>query len=129
HDHHLVRWRQEPTGSGAEAALHASDSPLDALEVLSARTTEEGLLETTRRANVHGIIVARESQSEGFALVHLGRTARTLLHHCNVPLAIVPPDLNPHLLESGPIVVATDLTDGCLDATRYAMMLGRIFHR
>lgn len=75
------------------------------------------------------LVIGRQARRGESSLVRLGKTARRLLRHSPVPVAIVPPDLRAGDLPEGPVLVAADVTDESLTAIRfaraYAATLGR----
>lgn len=119
--------QQELSEIVAEAGARQS---LGKIELIEANTPEDGLREVGRAGGgVLGLVIGRTAGADERALVRLGRTARRLLHDSAVPVVVVGPDLDPERLRSGPVVMATGLTDRCARATAWAQGLADVLQR
>lgn len=99
----------------------ASGYTLGAIEIIEAETAVDGLREMVRNEGIQGLVIGRPTSEH--ALVRLGRTARRLLRECEVPVVVAGPELDPSVLESGPVLMTVGLTDRCARATAWAREL------
>lgn len=86
--------------------------------------TEEELEDELSSLDAGGLVVGRRAESSGFHLVHLGKVARHLLHRIPAPVMVVPPDLDPASIGTGPLLVAEDQPEETESACRMALELG-----
>ena len=104
----------------AEGVEHAAGLEAEALVTRPHQPTWEALLEAARGADV--LVCGARGRSD-FARTILGSTSTSLLHHADLPLLVIPDDVDasPGELASteGPIVVAYDgspAADAAIDA-------------
>jgi nucleotide-binding universal stress UspA family protein len=95
------------------------------VEIVQAVGADQGLLTTRAERKADGIIVGRIAQREERRLVRLGRVARRLLRDPGKPLLVVPPDLGPAAIGTGPVVALTSLEPEAVEACRFAADLAR----
>ena len=88
-----------------------------------AKTIIEGLAEVAEEKHADALVVGRIKRTDRVALSRLGRVARRLLRSLPRPVVVVPPDLDADRIGDGPIVLATDLTEGSVGAARFATRL------
>lgn len=122
-------------GSTLQRAQGVSDVAVNALHVREAirrtrivegRRASETLAQLA--ADTHwGLVIGRQADADEWRLVALGPTARRLLRTTPTPLCVVPPDFED--LEDGPILLALDPDDACVDAARFAVAMGRRLNR
>lgn len=105
------------------------NDPLDEVTCAWASSSEEGLgtLATTRGAD--GIVIGRAAATDAHALVRLGRVARRLLRALPVPVMVVPPETTLRDVGPGPLVLATDLDDESIPASKMARELASLMGR
>lgn len=100
------------------------DASFSDLGLHPARTVIEGLAQVADEKQADALVVGRIKRSDREALSRLGRVARRLLRALPRPVVVVPPDLEADRIGDGPIVLATDCTDGSVGAARFATRLG-----
>lgn len=69
------------------------------------------------------LLIGRQAPTTERKIVRLGRIARRLVRRLPCPVVVVPPDLQPESIGSGPIVLATDLSETSASAARFALRL------
>ena len=100
-----------------------SDGCFSDLGLHPARKVVEGLAEVAEDKQADALVVGRIKRSDREALSRLGKVARRLLRALPRPVVVVPPDLQVDRIGEGPIVLATDCTEGSLGAARFATRL------
>jgi nucleotide-binding universal stress UspA family protein len=108
-------------GSGARFAL-------EKLEARIAGPVSEALSKFALE-NESALIIGRQARRGEAGLVRLGKTARRLLRHLPVPVAVVPPDMQLQQFADGPVLVAVDASDGSLGAIAFARAHARAVGR
>jgi nucleotide-binding universal stress UspA family protein len=76
-----------------------------------------------------GLIIGRLAPRGKDRLVRLGRVARRLLRMLPAPTLVVPPDLHYQQLGKGPIILACDMHEDSIGATRFALRMADRLHR
>lgn len=99
------------------------------LEVVEARSADEGLVEALARHDADAVIVGRIAGRTESALFRLGRVARRLLRRLPAPVVVVPPDVETAGLGNGPIVALTSLDESSVEACRFAARLSELTGR
>lgn len=109
----------------ASSAANGTFAPhvIDHADVASA------LAEACDTASADLLVLGRTAQRHERAPVRLGRVTRRMLRTLPAPLAIVPADFEPAKAGTGPVIVATDLTDDSASACRHAAMLAKRLRR
>jgi nucleotide-binding universal stress UspA family protein len=97
---------------------------LDSIDVVRAASAAEGLTSLASRTGA-GLVVGRAARSHGWSLTALGGTARRVLRELPGPVCVVPPDFDIGPADAGPIALALDADDTCVDAVRLATQFGR----
>ncbi len=121
--HHLDELQQGARAS-AQAILDAEQARAS-VEVLQG-TAVEHVLESARVGHgADGTIIGRAAGVEGKGVVRLGRSARRILRSAAAPVIVVPPDLLPEALGTGPILALTSLRPDSVDACRFAQALAQ----
>lgn len=115
-----------PPRTGAEgwlAALNAGKpgAPVDAARIVHDIDAVVGLSTTAREAA--GVVVGRRAAAPN-AWTRLGRVARQMLRRLPAPTIVVPPELASAEF-TGPVMLATDLSDHCAAAARFAVAFAR----
>lgn len=139
---HVVEWvpdlfgpyeqtRPEVVHRLAEQTLEplAKDPRFLELGAVLASSAEDGLLEAIRAKQAHALVIGRRAPRDGRGLVRLGRVARRLVRTLPTPVVVVPPDLDDAEVGMGPVMVATDLTESCSEAVRWAAALATEMRR
>jgi nucleotide-binding universal stress UspA family protein len=89
------------------------------LEIVQARTVEDGLEEACAGHGAAGVIVARAAPGGRLRPVRLGPVVRGLLRRLACPVIVCPPDLEPPR-GGGAVVALADAGAGALAACRFA---------
>lgn len=97
------------------------------IKVVDADAPEEGLERALQREEGDVLVLGRRARRGEDVVVHLGRVARRLLRSSELPVAIVPPDLQ--ALPPGPVAVATDLRATSHSALSFARALATKLRR
>lgn len=97
---------------------------LDSIEVVRASSAAEGLTSLASRTHA-GLVVGRAARAHGWSLTALGGTARRVLRELPGPVCVVPPDFEIGPADAGPIALALEADDTCVDAARLATRLAR----
>ncbi|MFV8749971.1 universal stress protein [Nannocystaceae bacterium ST9] len=88
---------------------------------------ELGLVETAVREHFTALIVGRRARRDEDPLIRLGEISRRVLRKLPVPVIVVPPDFGSEpdepALDSGPVVLATNLDEHCVAAAEFAKRL------
>jgi nucleotide-binding universal stress UspA family protein len=99
------------------------------IAVVQSTVADEGLRAERAARHADGMVVGRIARREERRIFRLGRVARRLLHDPGCPLVVVPPDLEPRAIGTGPIVALTsldvDAEAGCDFAAALAARTGR----
>lgn len=105
------------------AALNAGEpgAAVDATRIIDDVDAEAALSTAAREAA--GVVVGRRAAAPD-AWVRLGRVARRLLRRLPAPVIVVPPELANDEFD-GPVMLATDLSDGSAAAARFAVTFAR----
>jgi nucleotide-binding universal stress UspA family protein len=124
----------------AEQLMAASSEVLqrqvDGLEIASsftelrtvlAESPELGLTAAADTIGIDAVVIGRAARSDDATPLRLGRVARRLLRHLPAPVMAVPPDLAE--IGSGPILLATDLTELSVAAAELAARLAQELQR
>jgi nucleotide-binding universal stress UspA family protein len=82
---------------------------------------EDVLVSAARGAD--GLIIGRLAPRGKDRLVRLGGVARRLLRSLPAPTLVVPPDLHHEQIGKGPIILACDMHEDSLGATRFALRM------
>ena len=119
--HHL----DEVISSARQAAQSVvetvgADKTLRDVEIVQGVHAEKSLEAARVYHHADALIVGRQANRDGHAMIRLGRVARRLLRSLPAPVMIVPPDLDQELVGKGPIVAMTDLTANSAPACRFA---------
>jgi nucleotide-binding universal stress UspA family protein len=119
--HHL----DEVTAAARDAAARTLEAEgLTALagepRIVQAATAEAGLGAVTAELGADALVVGRVAPSEGLSLVRLGRVARHLVRAPPTTVVVVPPDLGPAALGTGPVVALSGLGEGSVATCRFA---------
>jgi nucleotide-binding universal stress UspA family protein len=88
---------------------------------------EDVLARAAREAD--GLIIGRLAPRGKDRLLRLGSVARRLLRTLAAPTLVVPPDLHFQQIGKGPIILACDLHDDSIGATRFALRMADRLHR
>lgn len=105
----------------ADLNVGAPDAAVDETQIVEEVDVESGL--TGAAQGAAGVIIGRRSPTPE-AWSRLGRVARRLLRRLPAPVLVVPPEVTDDDL-SGPVVLATDLTERSVAAARFAVGLAR----
>lgn len=135
---HATRGRYEPIS--AEEAQTRQDtrtllehwpavSPLQTLEFVHGRQVDDALTALLDEGRGRALVLGRAAFSGSRSMVKLGRVARKLVRAAPGPLLIVPPDLDPDRLSTGPILIGTDLTKGSAAAAQFGDGLAQALDR
>lgn len=112
-----------------QALASAHHAEFDDFESIPAASAAEELPHAASRRGASGLIVGRHAPSEGWSLVALGSTTRRLVEAPEMPVVVVPSDLDAAAIGDGPVLVVVDPEHGSDAALRYgdrlAMLLGR----
>ena len=104
-------------------------SPLQSFDFVHGRQVDDALTALLDEGHGHALILGRAGFSGSRSMVKLGRVARKLVRLAPGPLLIVPPDLDPDRLNTGPILIGTDLTKGSVAAARFGDRLAQALDR
>jgi nucleotide-binding universal stress UspA family protein len=121
------RWlseRAEMLARASASAVHATTA-FSRMEAAPSDAPEDTLRQMCADEHASVLMVGRTGTIEGWSLVSLGRVTRRILRSTPVPVVVVPPDLEPEALGTGPIVVAVTPRDDAVEAARFARRLGR----
>lgn len=88
---------------------------------------EEVLASAAREAD--GLIIGRLAPRDKGRLFRLGSVARRLLRTLPAPTLVVPPDLHRQQIGKGPIILACDLQEDSISATRFALLMADCLSR
>ncbi len=88
-------------------------------------SVDQKLLEIAAAEGADGVIVGRQATREGHEIVRLGSVTRRLLRHADRPVLVVPPDLDPAAIGTGPVFFLSRLTDDAVPAATLAATLAR----
>jgi nucleotide-binding universal stress UspA family protein len=113
------------------AAYVAKDAQRDAVRdvdlpdpVISCGRKVEDVLEAAALLHsADALVVGRRAPSESIAFPRLGKVARHLLRRLEVPIVVVPPDLEIAKLGDGPVIVAVDMEEDCIEAVSFAQRM------
>ncbi len=107
----------------SDALQPLSDAPgVEAVEAVQARSVEDGLVKGLIWARAQTLILGRRAPMSGsVGAIRLGREARRIVRDPPCAVVVVPPDYE--AVPGGPVVVATDMTETCGDAVRWASAL------
>jgi nucleotide-binding universal stress UspA family protein len=83
----------------------------------------QDVLASAARDGADGLIIGRLAPRGKDRLLRLGGVARKLLRTLAAPTVVVPPDLRAEQIGKGPIILACDLHEDTLGATRFALHL------
>jgi nucleotide-binding universal stress UspA family protein len=133
HGIHVLR-RTEYFGLAERALdeLAASTQTTEAFEdlhVVDHRDVTGALVDSCDAHGADFMVVGRRARRNEATPVRLGRVTRRLLRTLPGPIVVVPPDFEPERAGSGPVVVATDLSDDCVPACRRAATLAKRLER
>jgi nucleotide-binding universal stress UspA family protein len=112
----------------ALAPLHG-DAHFDELGAVLATAAEDGLVAAVHEKRADALIVGRRAPRAGEGIIRLGRVARRLLRTLPCPVVVVPPDVDAAHIGTGPVVVATCLTDNAVAAVRWSAKLAESLRR
>lgn len=110
------------------AQAHATDA-ISEIETTYGEGVEDGLEKLLQNRGSLGLIIGRNAPCSGGPMVALGKVARRLVRHARGPLVVVPRDLPMSAIDSGPVVLATDLTDNSTPALDFARSLAELTAR
>jgi nucleotide-binding universal stress UspA family protein len=114
---------------GARASMERSLAEAEAravfegLQAVASVTAERGLIEAAAREQPTALVIGRWSRRGERGLVRLGRVARRILRELPTAVIVTPPDLQASQIGAGPLLVATDLSEGSAAAYRFAAAL------
>ncbi len=122
--HHLdeVLKISREAATQAVAGAGASDM-LGEAYVVHGLHTDESLAAAKVYHHGGGLLIGRHAKQEDHAIVRLGRVARRMLRRLPGPVIVVPPDLEPANIGSGPVVALTNLTSDSEAACKFAKHL------
>jgi nucleotide-binding universal stress UspA family protein len=108
--------------SSLEAAVERAGLPAERTEVVIGHggSADEILGTLALEHGAEGIIVARRAARVDDCIVRLGRTARRLMRRLPVTIVVVPPDLTPQAVGSGPVLIAGDGEHDARRAMKFA---------
>ncbi|MEM9462867.1 MAG: universal stress protein, partial [Myxococcota bacterium] len=99
-------------------------------ETLEAGSAEEGLRQAMAQRQAHVLVLGRRAPiGGGVGAIRLGRVARRLVRDLPFVVLVVPPDLQPGQIGSGPVVLANDPTQPSQDAVRWAARVAEVMGR
>jgi nucleotide-binding universal stress UspA family protein len=102
----------------------------DELVVVNASRVDEALHQACAERPDAGLIVGRRTGQDEQGIIRLGATTRRLLRRLEAPIVVVPPDLDPATLGSGPVMVAITTTEeASLAALRFGSDIARSMQR
>ena len=99
------------------------------VEAVSGSDPDETLEAATRYYDADGLIIGRHGPREQESLVRLGKIARRLIRKLPAALMVVPPEIRPEDVGSGPVIAATDLGQSSIAAARFGLAFARDFSR
>jgi len=125
HYHHLDELM---TGAREQAQLMVDKAGakeiMSETHVVRGRSADESLEAARVYHHAGGLVVGRQAPRQGHHLLRLGKVARRLLRSLQGPLMVVPPDWEPDVTSSeGPVLCATNLSKGAVEAAHFAAEL------
>lgn len=98
------------------------DTPLANVRLVEVGEPDD-VLASAARDGADGLIIGRLAPRGKDQLRRLGGVARRLLRKLAAPTVVVPPDLRAEDIGKGPIILACDLHEDSLGATRFALRM------
>lgn len=106
------------------------DPRIVAHESLEAGSAEEGLRRAMADRQAHVLVLGRRAPiGGGVGAIRLGRVARRFVRELPFVVLVVPPDLQPEQIGSGPVVLAHDPAQPSEDAVRWAARVAEVMGR
>ncbi|MFO7562390.1 MAG: universal stress protein [Enhygromyxa sp.] len=102
-------------------------SALEGVRLIEVGMPEDVLAHASTDAE--GLLIGRLAPRGKDRILRLGGVARRLLRRLPAPTWVVPPDLDAEHIGKGPIVLACDVQEDSLGATRYALRLADLLRR
>jgi len=99
---------------------HGVNAPVEVVQDVDA---SDGLATAARRLGADAMVVGRHAGLEASGLSRLGRIARRALRELPVPVIVVPHDLTPADVGSGPVLAVTSLGQDSVEAAKFARRL------
>ncbi len=115
---------QSALEASAAEALRRTGLEVDPEVIMpSGEEVAEALAQASADQNAFALIVGRRARRDDDAVVRLGGHTRRLLRMLARPVMVVPADLDENGPGEGPVIIATDLSEGAIEAFRAASQL------
>ncbi len=124
--HHLGELEKNAQNA-ADKVIAKIDEGLSLSErrIVCGRTAERVLADLAKGEGVRGLIIGRQAKRGEKRIVRLGRVARRLLRSLTAPTIVVPPDLRPAGVGSGPVLLAASIESDATEAATFARQIAQ----
>ncbi len=95
-------------------------SALENVRITRGISVEESLVREFDAARAHALLIGREAPAGERNIVRLGRVARRIVRRLPCPVVVAPPNLKASDVGAGPVILASDLSETCGPAARFA---------
>lgn len=123
HEETRARLKAALEASAAEAMRRTGLEVEPEVVMPTGEEVSEALASAGADEDAFGLIVGRRARRDDDAVVRLGGHTRRLLRMLTRPVMVVPADLNEKGPGEGPVIIATDLSEGAVQAFRVASQL------
>ena len=111
------------------ALASSHETRFDDVESVTASSAATELPHAAYRRRASGLIIGRHGPAQRWSWSALGRTSRKLVDSADVPVIVVPPDLDAEQIGQGPIIAVVDPAGGSEAALRFADRLSHLLNR